>query len=626
MLPRFESLAIILWIGLTLVGCSKNSTGNPGKGSDTVAAIPGNDPAPPLSHDKTLPYEGLSPGYAGSKSCVECHEDQHVSWFKSFHRTMTQYPSPTSVKATFKNVILTNNQTRFSLSQRSNDFWVKMESVVPLAPNLQVPEPVEVPMGLVTGSHHMQVFWIANGMGNCQIGFPFSWLIPEKRWVPRNSTFLRPPTTEHKPETWNFVCSRCHATGTEPNLDRKTKTWQTAVGELGISCEACHGPAKDHLSWAKEKRDSAKRGSADRKNPPISAQLIANDIPRIVHPGKINPRRASQICGFCHSMKYFDNNSGWPDHGFTYRPGDDLDATTPVMRPNHLEEQPWLVKHVEKNPTLFEDFFWSDGMIRVSGREYNGLIESPCYTSEKFSCLSCHSMHDSDPDDQLARNRTDNRACLQCHSKFNESAQLTAHTHHAESSSGSECYNCHMPHTTYGVLKAIRSHQISSPKAANELATGRPNACNLCHLDKSLGWTAETLALWYRQSSPMLTEDLQKIPDSVRLALAGDAGQRALVAWHYGWKPALQISGNNWMSPIVNELLQDSYEAIQHVTRRSIQEPLFPPAISRERGRDLTLPKSLSNENDPLANGAIETSTIQRLLRERNQHSIRLRE
>src|ERR1041384_8704306 len=29
--------------------------------------------------------------------------------------------------------------------------------------------------------------------------------------------------------------------------------------------------------------------------------------------------------------------------------------------------------------TLFRsrDFFWSDGMVRVSGRDYNGLLESP---------------------------------------------------------------------------------------------------------------------------------------------------------------------------------------------------------------------------------------------------------
>ena len=78
----------------------------------------------------------------------------------------------------------------------------------------------------------MQVFWVGNGMGNCQVGFPFTWLIPEKRWVPRNSTFIRPPGVEHRPETWNFVCARCHATATQPNLDRivtlgalKWKSW-----------------------------------------------------------------------------------------------------------------------------------------------------------------------------------------------------------------------------------------------------------------------------------------------------------------------------------------------------------------------------------------------------------------
>src|SRR5947208_5654909 len=66
-------------------------------------------------------------------------------------------------------------------------------------------------------------------------------------------------------------------------------------------------------------------------------------------------------------------------------------------------------------------------------------------------------------------------------------------SHHLAASSGSQCYDCHMPHTTYGVLKAIRSHQVGSPRVADELATGRPNACNLCHLDKPLAWTAHQL-------------------------------------------------------------------------------------------------------------------------------------
>ena len=35
---------------------------------------------------------------------------------------------------------------------------------------------------------------------------------------------------------------------------------------------------------------------------------------------------------------------------------------------------------------------------------------------------------------------------------------------------------------------------IESPDVATTLKTGRPNACNLCHLDKTLDWTAEHLA------------------------------------------------------------------------------------------------------------------------------------
>ena len=31
------------------------------------------------------------------------------------------------------------------------------------------------------------------------------------------------------------------------------------------------------------------------------------------------------------------------------------------------------------DPGFVEDSFWSDGMVRVSGREYNGLIDSPCF-------------------------------------------------------------------------------------------------------------------------------------------------------------------------------------------------------------------------------------------------------
>src|SRR4029434_5840314 len=107
--------------------------------------------------------------------------------------------------------------------------------------------------------------------------------------------------------------------------------------------------------------------------------------------------------------------------------------------------------------------------------------------------------------DQLAERMDSNLACLQCHTKIN----VSQHTHHRTDSSGSSCYNCHMPHTVYGLMKAIRSHQIDSPNAANSLKTGRPNACNLCHLDKTLDWTARKLSEWYGQPAVDLSPEHQ---------------------------------------------------------------------------------------------------------------------
>ena len=59
---------------------------------------------------------------------------------------------------------------------------------------------------------------------------------------------------------------------------------------------------------------------------------------------------------------------------------------------------------------------------------------------------------------QLKPKMDSDTACLQCHKDM--SARLVAHTHHAADSSGSRCYNCHMPYTSYGLLKALRSHRI----------------------------------------------------------------------------------------------------------------------------------------------------------------------
>jgi hypothetical protein len=81
---------------------------------------PGVDPA-------VLPVVSATNGYVGSSSCQECHADPYESWHRSYHRTMTQLADAKTVKARFDHVVLTNDGTRFTLSTRSNELWVRME-------------------------------------------------------------------------------------------------------------------------------------------------------------------------------------------------------------------------------------------------------------------------------------------------------------------------------------------------------------------------------------------------------------------------------------------------------------------------------------------------------------------
>lgn len=509
----------------------------------------------PTQHTAALPYPGGPDGYIGSDACQSCHDEQHASWHRSYHRTMTQALTPESVQADFDGVTLESNGERFHLTQTNGTYWVSISDIpAERVPNAPVPNPVHLRLAMATGSHHMQVFWLPGILGNMQIGFPFTWLIEDQRWVPRPDTFIRNPDAEPVVEVWNQVCIRCHTTGGIPKPNPAERIFESEAAELGISCEACHGPGQEHVALRTREHETG--------------QTLAQETDPIIQPADLDPHRSTQVCGACHSMKWFDKNEGWEAHGFRFRPGDELNETTPVIRASNTEDQPWLTSVLERNPGLLESFFWSDGMIRVSGREYNGLIESACHTEGTMSCVSCHSLHNSDPNDQLARNRSDNQACTQCHSAI--AHDLTSHTHHPVESAGSQCYNCHMPHTTYGILKAIRSHEIDHPTVAAEKETGRPNACNLCHVDQTLEWTATYLEAWYGQTPPELDDSDRSVPAIAKSLLAGDAGQRALAAWTLGWPPAQQASGRSWQAQMLARSLDDPYSAVRYIAHRSL--------------------------------------------------------
>jgi predicted CXXCH cytochrome family protein len=344
--------------------------------------------------------------------------------------------------------------------------------------------------------------------------------------------------------TWNKNCILCHSTGGYPGWKPGHDALElTQVSELGIACEMCHGRGEEHV---RKMESLASRPSATDSQASPDELLIEN-------PKRMSAQASVDVCGRCHSHSQHPPETFSIGHPF--QPGMELASKVRFLTEPQDEEGARR--------------YWSDGTSCSGGREYNGVIASKCFTQGDMTCLSCHSMHKSDPAGQLAAGSNSNDACYQCHESYRD--KLAEHTHHPVSSSGSLCYNCHMPYTSFALLKAIRSHRIVSPRVKSTTFNSQPNACNLCHLDKTLAWTGERLTEWYDQPEPELNDDDRNISAGVVWMLRGDPLQRSIAAWHLKYPPAKEAAGSDWMAPFAAELLDDDYAGVRWVAGLSIR-------------------------------------------------------
>jgi len=589
-----------------------------------------------------LPLDRPEAGYVGSARCQECHPDEHSSWHRSYHRTMTQPATSETILGSFDGSIVDCSGLSYRVFQAEGRYWAEMPDpdvlmyVVQGGKKLaleQIPR-VRRPVVMTTGSHHYQTYWVTSSRypGLLQT-LPLVFLREDNRWISRDVAFMRgPDDTERLVTQWNHHCIRCHSTGGNPGLDSKGQL-RSRVGELGIACEACHGPGEAHLD---------KHRLIGR--PLIRAQNRGPD-PTIVNPAKLEKERSTQVCGQCHGVYIMKEEFAMESarNGPLFKPGEDLFRTREYIQHPNFAGATNRAAELEKNRAFFAQRWWDDGTILAGGREYTGLLASACHTRGKMTCLSCHSMHDSQPADQLSERGTTTAACTQCHTEPRYTTEITRHTFHAGGSSGSDCLNCHMPHTTYALFKGIRSHQITSPDVEPSIRYGTPNACNLCHLDRSLAWTAEHLQRWYARPAVSLTAEQTETAASVLWLLKGQAAQRVIAAWHFGWEPAQTISGTHWLAPVVAQLLGDTYGPVRYVAARSLRtlpgftgfdfDFLASPAV-RERARTNAVarwPKPPAQTSANLlilrqADGKFEEARAAELLNQQDIRSVTIQE
>ncbi len=494
-------------------------------------------------------------GHVGSATCATCHPDHHTSWARTFHATMTQRPTADSVLGAFDGKEVQYGRDRARPFRDGERFCME----IAVGTETRVAHVV-----LTVGSRRYQQYFErqVRGNGEALVRLPILWHVALQRWLPLETVFLGPDVEglgSHAAE-WNSNCVLCHNTGPRPGLlDANDPTrlrdgnrFDSSVAELGIACEACHGPGADH--------------AASHLSP---FTRMAGSLHPMTNPSKLDQERSVAVCGQCHGARLPEpprRVAEWFTTGPTFRVGDRLlehvapiRANTPVRGGADAE--------------LFSLRFWGDGTPRLTAYEFQGVTDSKCYRDGAMTCQSCHAMHAGDPRGQLRPDREGHGMCTQCHAEI--ARDVAAHTHHAADGEGSQCVACHMPKIVYGVMEVHRSHRIDVPDPARDGAAGRPHACTLCHVDKSLPWAASAMRRWWgdRYQQPERRADGASIElaDTAANLLAGDAAARAVAAKalgeaHVTLAPDHAAAVRAWLAVTMG----DGYPSVRFLARRSL--------------------------------------------------------
>ncbi|MDH3900180.1 MAG: ammonia-forming cytochrome c nitrite reductase subunit c552, partial [Gammaproteobacteria bacterium] len=267
-------------------------------------------------------------------------------------------------------------------------------------------------------------------------------------------------------QNWNSRCAACHSTNLQKNYDPVARTFATRWSEINVSCESCHGPASEHVTWAN-------RGSGwnkHRETKGLRVQLDERDEvswPINKDTGSATRSRARstsheiEVCAPCHARR-----SAITDD---YVPGEPLlDHYLPSL--------------------LDEGMYFPDGQIDEEVYVYGSFLQSRMHHAG-VTCSDCHEPH------SLQLRKPGNGVCLQCHAA--KTFDSKSHHFHEAGSSGASCAECHMPPRTYMVVDPRHDHSIRIPRPDLSVELGTPNACNNCHADKSPEWAAQQVNDWY---------------------------------------------------------------------------------------------------------------------------------
>lgn len=369
-----------------------------------------------VSCEKGKPLSQMGPAkFVGSDKCGECHSRIAVTYRNTLHSKIMQdaKKNPRAIQGDF---VTSNPLIDFK------------------------PEDVVLTHGIQWKQRYVDKDW------RIRVA---QWNFESENWSPYNPDGW-------KKADWREKCGYCHVVG----FDKDKLTWH----ELSVGCEACHGPASNHV---------------DAK--------LEDKFKTITNPATLPFRAASDVCGQCHTRGKSPDKK-W-DFPVGYRVGDFLGPQHFVIAEKSDKSSWWPSSHVKQHRQQYPE--WKGSQHARAG----------------IGCSTCHSVHEAKT--KFATMMNPNNLCQSCHGNVSTDP-VRGHAPIMGAPQHSDCIGCHMPPTGRSATRGDeRSHQFRTipPKVTMELGEGdpekQPNSCNHCHTHK--------------KQKP---EDLQKALDEGKKALS----------------------------------------------------------------------------------------------------------
>ncbi|HSK12683.1 MAG TPA: tetratricopeptide repeat protein [Phnomibacter sp.] len=395
--------------------------------------------------------------YTGSASCRSCHAPEHDEWLSSHHYMAMQPATDSTVLGDFNDAVLQADGMTTRFFKMDGKYYINTEDATGTYRDMEVK--------YIFGFTPLQQYLVEFPGGRMQ-ATRMSWDTKAKKWFHQYAGDKIPPGDwlhwTGNGQNWNTMCASCHSTNVRKGYEFESDTYHTTWNEINVSCESCHGPGSDHISYI--------NGNDYKKGKKVAGSLLLMYRAE-GHMAQVN------ACGYCHARR--------TDITENVHPGKEV-----------------LQDHIPELPVL--PYFHADGQMDDEDYNYAPFLQSKMY-KQGVRCTDCHNPHTN----KLKLEGP--LVCGQCHAP--DTYVSEKHTLHKVGTVGVNCISCHMPSKYYMGNDLRHDHSFRVPRPDLTAKYGTPNTCNACHSDKSAQWAADAVQQHFgRGPAYHFSEDL--IPGS----------------------------------------------------------------------------------------------------------------